>query len=106
MSSPANALAVLINPVPGQDEAFNEWYANVHIPDILAIPSFVSVQRFAFAEGKPASITHTYMTIYELAGTAEEAIADLTAAFHAGKAPVDRSCCDAASIQLLPLNAI
>ena len=106
MSQPINMLAVLISPVEGQDEAFNTWYTNVHVPDVLAIPSFVNARRFAFTESKPDAITQPYMTIYEVAGTAEEAIADLTAAFAAGKTPLDRSCCDGTSVQLLPLAAI
>jgi hypothetical protein len=106
MSKPVNMLCVFINAVPGQDEAFNKWYSEVHIPDILAIPSFLNARRFATGESKPESITHSYMTIYEVAGTAEEAIADLTAAFKAGLAPVDSSVCDGRSVQLLPLSAI
>jgi hypothetical protein len=106
MSNPVNMLGVLINAQPGQDEAFNEWYSNVHVPDVLAIPSFVNARRFSLGESKPDTIAHSYVTIYEVTGTAEEAIADLTEAFMTGRLPVDRECCDAAGIQLLPMSAI
>lgn len=31
---------------PGQDAEFNRWYDEEHLPDVLAVPGFVSGQRF------------------------------------------------------------
>src|SRR3546814_16369245 len=36
---------VLTNATPGDDEQFNDWYTNTHIPDVLAVPGFVAAQR-------------------------------------------------------------
>ena len=33
-----HVFVVLTNATPGKDEAFNDWYTNQHIPDVLAIP--------------------------------------------------------------------
>ena len=29
---------VQTNPLPGQEEEFNEWYSGRHLKDILAVP--------------------------------------------------------------------
>jgi hypothetical protein len=62
-------LVALTNTAEGHDEEYQEWYANVHTPDLLAVPGFLSVHRFALApdqgfldgEGK-----HRYITLYEI----------------------------------------
>ena len=28
-------------PVAGGDEAYNDWYTNVHLADVLAVPGFL-----------------------------------------------------------------
>jgi hypothetical protein len=40
-------ILVLSNPVAGQEAAFNAWYTNTHIHDLLKCPGVVSAQRFA-----------------------------------------------------------
>ncbi len=37
---------VKTQPVPGQDAAFNDWYDNRHIADVLAVPGVVAARRF------------------------------------------------------------
>lgn len=61
-------IAVLTNPVPGQDEAFNDWYDNRHIPDVLAIPGVVSAQRFELAPAQrmEAPYPFGYFAFYEV----------------------------------------
>ena len=34
------------NPKPGQETAFNDWYTDVHLPEVLGIQGFLSAQRF------------------------------------------------------------
>src|SRR3546814_6479308 len=41
---------VLTNATPGDDEQFNDWYTNTHIPDVLAVPGFVAAQRFRLVD--------------------------------------------------------
>ncbi|BCP08009.1 hypothetical protein MINTM020_01070 [Mycobacterium paraintracellulare] len=66
---------VFSNPVDGEEDAYNEWYDNQHIPDIFAVPGVVAVQRYELVplelpEGAgPAPLTpptHRYVAIYEL----------------------------------------
>ena len=42
---------VLTNAVEGKDDAFDEWYTNTHLGDVLAVPGFVSAQRFTHQSG-------------------------------------------------------
>ena len=37
---------VLTNATPGTDAAFNRWYQQEHIPDLLRVPGVLSAQRF------------------------------------------------------------
>ena len=36
---------VFSNCTPGDDEAFNQWYDEIHIPDLLRIPGVVGATR-------------------------------------------------------------
>jgi hypothetical protein len=55
------------NPVPGRDEDYNRWYTERHLADVIAVPGFVSAQRFKIvdpkAEGAPEQ---GYMAIYTM----------------------------------------
>ena len=37
---------VFANAVDGKDDAFNDWYTNVHLDEVLQVPGFASGQRF------------------------------------------------------------
>ncbi len=61
------AYVVLSNPVPGREDEYNDWYTGRHLADVMAVPGFVSAQRFrlsdAEAEGAPQQ---RYMAIYNM----------------------------------------
>lgn len=58
---------VMTNAVEGQDEEFNAWYDEVHIPDVLQVPGFVAAQRFRLAAMNPAqNFGHRYLSLYEV----------------------------------------
>jgi len=71
-----NLFLVLTNSIEGEDEAFNEWYDTVHVPEVLDVPGVVTAQRYDLAEVKvpkdedlPAQLpppTHRHLVIYEL----------------------------------------
>jgi hypothetical protein len=66
----------LTNPIEGEDDAFNKWYDNTHVPEVLDVPGVVTAQRYDVADlpvpddpDLPAQLpppTHRYMVIYEL----------------------------------------
>lgn len=59
-------LIVLTNPAtPDVDAAYNDWYTNIHVPDVLAVPGYMSAIRYkAFPSWQP--IPQQYLTIYDL----------------------------------------
>ena len=65
---------VFSNPVEGKDAEFNEWYDNVHIPQLLQVPGMLSAKRYALQDAAvysaPGGVRpeHRYMTIYEMEG--------------------------------------
>lgn len=65
---------VYSDPLPGRDDEFNEWYDNVHVPQLLAVPGMLSAQRYTLLDsemyrapgGRPPE--HRYAIIYEMEG--------------------------------------
>ncbi len=55
-------LVAFSNAIEGRDEDFEQWYDQQHMPDLLAIPGFVSAERFTCIGDAP----HRYMAIYEI----------------------------------------
>jgi hypothetical protein len=37
---------VFSNPVAGHEDEYNKWYNEQHAPDVVAVPGFVTAQRF------------------------------------------------------------
>lgn len=79
---------VLGNAREGQEDAYNEWYDNVHLPEVLAMPGVLSAQRFSlmtpeFAKSFPAK--HKYLAIYEFEGDADEVMAGIRDAAQSGQ---------------------
>ncbi|BAT59440.1 hypothetical protein GJW-30_1_01973 [Variibacter gotjawalensis] len=50
---------------PGQDEAFNAWYSDRHIYDLIAIPGIRAAQRFALLDLTTGQPTPDYLAVYE-----------------------------------------
>jgi hypothetical protein len=77
----SNLLVVFSNAVAGTDDAFNVWYDQQHLPQVLAVPGVVAAQRYDVAELRapegeqlPAPLpppTHRYMVIYQLSDDPE-----------------------------------
>ena len=63
-----HVFVVLTNATPGKEEAFNDWYTNQHIPDVLAIPGVVAAQRFTLSADQRAAPPHPYkyLALYEI----------------------------------------
>jgi len=63
-----HVLVVLTNAVEGQDEAFNDWYTNTHLKDVLAIPGVKRAQRFRLsdAQREGANLSWRYLALYEI----------------------------------------
>lgn len=55
------------SPVSGADEAYNDWYTNVHLADVLSVPGFISAQRFSKADPTSADAPVLgYLALYTM----------------------------------------
>ena len=61
-----------------RDEEWNEWYDDVHIPDVLAVDGIVSASRWRLVEPTPYGAN--YLALYDIDIDVEEAQANLNAA--------------------------
>ncbi len=60
-------LLVLTNAVEGKDRQFNDWYNSRHLQDVLAVPGFVSAQRFELiSEVVAKPVPYRYCATYDL----------------------------------------
>lgn len=49
---------------PGEDEAFNRWYDEVHLPDVLKQPGFLAGRRYIVVD--PSATRTRYVASYEV----------------------------------------
>ena len=58
---------VFTNPGPGREKEYNDWYTNVHLPEVLKIPGIVGAQRFRLsaAQNPGTAAPHRYLAIYD-----------------------------------------
>jgi hypothetical protein len=65
-----NRAILLVNTNPAaQDRTddYNDWYSNVHIPQILErVPGVVAARRYRLDDASPAQPGHRYLAIYEI----------------------------------------
>jgi hypothetical protein len=50
---------------PKKEKEFNDWYDNMHMPDMLQVPGFVKATRWKSADNKENEI-RKYLALYEL----------------------------------------
>jgi len=48
-----------------REKEFNEWYDNVHVPDVLETPGFVGATRYELM-GNPGPGQGKYLAIYQV----------------------------------------
>ncbi len=81
---------VFSNAVEGRDDEFNDWYDNVHVPDLLGIPGVLSAQRYDLLETainkNPAMPppAHRYLCVYEMEGDVDAIMAKIQESVLAG----------------------
>jgi hypothetical protein len=66
---PFDLMVVLTNPTPGGEAAFNRWYDEIHIPDVLnTIGGYVGARRFRRIDGLPFNRDNpwAYMALYDM----------------------------------------
>lgn len=69
-------LLVLSSPKDGCEDAYNAWYTNQHLGDVVAVPGFKSAQRFELINGMGKEHRHRYLAIYEIEADDPHAVVD------------------------------
>ena len=63
---PRYKMVVMTRPVAGREAEYNDWYQNVHLGEMVALPGFTSAQRYrpvcSLVEGEVAP----YLAVYEM----------------------------------------
>jgi hypothetical protein len=78
-------LVVHTNPVDGREDEYNTWYDKQHLPDVLAVPGFVSATRYRLSDAQLIPLAgFRYLAIYEIEGDPHDAMRALRAALKAG----------------------
>jgi hypothetical protein len=57
---------VFSNPVDGRELAYNDWYDNVHLGEVLAVPGFVAADRFRVLAKGEETPRFGYVAIYQM----------------------------------------
>lgn len=83
-------MLVLSNPIPGREAEYNDWYQNVHLADIVALPGFQSAQRFQLSRNMMVGgDAYMYMAIYEIdTDDLDQSLNALVAASERGAIPL------------------
>jgi len=53
-------------PGDGNAQALEEWYREVHLPEIAADPEVLSAKRYKVLGGLPEGVSCPYVSIYEM----------------------------------------
>lgn len=69
---------VLTNPVEGKEDEYNDWYDNIHLPDVLKVPGVRSAQRFRLGDVQRSPAPHPwlYLAIYEVEDDMVQTVVD------------------------------
>lgn len=82
-----NLFVVYTSPMSDeQDAAYNDWYTNIHLGEIVALDGIASATRYKVAPMSADGAKHQYLAIYELedGATPETVSATLGAAMQGG----------------------
>ena len=84
---PRYKLVVMTKPVEGREQEYNEWYQNVHLTDVVAIPGFRSAQRSRLRRSlMPDQEPLPYLAIYEIeTNDIDAAVDELVARSQSGR---------------------
>lgn len=63
---PRYKMVVYSRPTPGREDEYNDWYQNVHLRELVALPGFKSARRFRHARNLVEGDAYPYMSIYEI----------------------------------------
>jgi hypothetical protein len=59
-------MVVMSHPVKGREDDYNDWYQNVHLGELVALPGFKSARRFRLARSLVEGETYPYLAVYDI----------------------------------------
>ena len=69
---------VLTEPAEGQDDAFHDYYENIHLDEVIASAGWQSAQRYRLAGVAGEAAPLPYLAVYEAEGEdADDVLAQL-----------------------------
>jgi hypothetical protein len=103
-----NVLVVLSDPVPGLEDEYNQWYDEVHLPEVLALEGFTSAARFVVPGPSGLArprLRQKYLAVYGISGDVADATASLRDAVRSGRIVLP-ACIDSDSICITPFSPV
>ena len=67
-------LVAFSKPVEGCEAAYNDWYNNIHMPEVLNVPGFASAQRFKVRVPMVGEMPGRYLALYQMEAGSPEAV--------------------------------
>lgn len=63
-----NLMCVMTQPVAGKEQAFQRWYDEQHLPDVMRVPGFLTGQRFRLSDvqHKAPPFSQSFFALYDL----------------------------------------
>jgi len=91
-----NLMLVFTDPVSGLEAEFNDWYTNIHIPEIVKMTGMRGARRYRIGDGpRGGALTNQYLAVYDLGDNPQEALRKLDVIASSGQLTqsdaVDRS---------------
>jgi hypothetical protein len=79
-----------------REEAYNSWYSDEHLADVLAVAGFTTARRYSLSGVRPMLGTEAspfgYLAVYEVeSDDLERAGSDLQAALDSGAIPISET---------------
>jgi hypothetical protein len=104
---PKGVMVVMTQPVPGKEDEYNDWYSNVHIPELLKIPGIAAAQRFEAVPALSGQLpAQKYMALYEFDTDVDEALKAMREARSAPGAAPASPALDTSSAVMYAYRAI
>ena len=89
-TTPTGLLLTFSDPVEGQEAEYDDWYQNVHLPQVCRIPGIRSAQRFRLVDtGDAKSEGPRNVAVYQLDGDPQQVFQEMIGQARSGA--LDRS---------------
>jgi hypothetical protein len=63
---PNYKMVIFTSPVDGREKEYNDWYQNIHLGEVIAIPGIKSAQRFRLQRSMMPRPASPYLAIYDI----------------------------------------